>query len=142
MATTELQTTRERILRFQQAALAVDGHRDPNEVCPVKHHFAPGLYAREIFIPKGSYVVGKTHRYAHLTTVSKGRILVASEFGNLEVVAPSTFMSKPGIKRVGVALEDTIWTTYHPTSETDLAAIEADVIVPEALAYEEPEKLA
>lgn len=99
--------------------------------CPVTHHFAPGLYAREMLIPAGTVIVGKTHRFAHLNTVSRGRIVVASEHGTREVLAPSTFLSQPGIKRVGLAIEDTVWTTFHPTQETDLAAIEAEVILPE-----------
>lgn len=130
-------TPLDQILRFQEEALKRENGANPEDVCPVTHHFAPGLYAREMFIPAGAYVVGKMHRFAHLNTVSKGRIRVASAHGNREICAPATFLSQPGIKRVGVALEDTIWTTYHPTNETDLAAIEAEVIVPEDLSLPE-----
>lgn len=127
--------TKDKILALQDAMIRskgegfVPGNTD-NE-CPVKHHFAPGLYAREMFIPAGMTVVGKTHRFAHLNSVTKGRILVASEFGSREVEAGETFVSQPGIKRCGYALEDTIWVTYHPTEETDLAKIESHVIEPE-----------
>lgn len=102
-------------------------------VCPVTHHYAPGLYARELFIPAGVVIVGKTHRHAHLNIISKGRIRVVSEFGAREVIAPCSFISEPGIKRAGYALEDTVWTTLHPTDKTDLAAIEAEVIMPDKL---------
>lgn len=105
--------------------------------CPVKHHFAPGLYAREIFIPAGHVVVGKIHRHAHVNTISKGRVVVATEFGTHELVAPVTFVSQPGTKRAVVAQEDTIWTTYHPTNETDLEKIEEHVIAPSFEAYEQ-----
>ncbi|MGL4274890.1 MAG: hypothetical protein ACRCTO_21575, partial [Pseudomonas paracarnis] len=30
--------------------------------CPVRHHFAPGIYAREINIPKGTVLIGAVHR--------------------------------------------------------------------------------
>lgn len=104
---------------------------DVNVLCHVTHHFAPGLYAREMRIPAGVTVVGKMHRHAHLATVSKGRIVVVSEHGRQELCAGMTFVSTPGVKRAAHALEDTIFITYHPTEKTDLAEIEADVIVPE-----------
>ena len=111
----------------------------------VTHHHAPGLYARELLIPKGAVLVGKIHRTAHLNTVSKGRIAVYTESGGIkEVVAPATFMSPPGVKRVGYALEDTVWITYHPTEETDLLKIEAEVIAPsfEALGHDPVKEIA
>jgi hypothetical protein len=111
------------------------GNTDDN--CPLTHHFAPGLYAREILIPAGVLIVGKIHRHAHVNTISQGRVVVATEFGVIELAAPHTFVSKPGTKRAVLALEDTIWTTYHPTDETDLERIEDYVIAPTFEAYEQ-----
>lgn len=89
------------------------------------HHFSPGLYARELRIPAGVALTGKIHKTEHLNTVSAGKILVFSEDGGaVEISAPYTFVSKPGTKRVGFALEDTVWTCYHPTTETDLDVLE------------------
>lgn len=135
--------TREQIVALQDAMIArraelgmptTVGNTD--DECPVTHHFAPGLYAREIFIPAGHIIVGKIHRHAHVNTISKGRVVVATEFGKTELKAPCTFVSQPGTKRAVVAMEDTTWTTYHPTTETDLAKIEAHVIAPTFAAYE------
>ena len=103
---------------------------------PVEHVFAPGLYASQMCIPAGGLIVGKIHRHAHINTISKGRVWVVTEFGREELVAPVTFVSQPGTKRAVVAQEDTIWTTYHPTDETDLEKIEAHVIAPTYEAYE------
>lgn len=136
--------TRDQIMQLQASmvdrlrelgAKVTPGNTDAD--CPVKHHFAPGLYAREILIPAGFVIVGKIHRHAHINTISKGRVVVATEFGTQELVAPCTFVSQPGTKRAVVAQEDTIWTTYHPTEETDLAKIEAHVIAPTFEAYEQ-----
>jgi quercetin dioxygenase-like cupin family protein len=136
--------TREQIMGLQDAMFAklqemglphTPGNTD--ELCPVTHHHAPGLYAREIFIPAGVLIVGKIHKHSHVNTISKGRVIVATEFGTQELVAPVTFVSVPGTKRAVVAQEDTIWTTYHPTEETDLAKIEEEVIAPDFLAYEQ-----
>lgn len=114
----------------------------PPADCPVTHHFAPGLYAREIFMPAGSVVVGKIHKHAHVNTISKGRCIVTTEFGREELVAPVSFISIAGTKRAVYVIEDTIWTTYHPTVvcevETDLDKIEQAVI---AESYDELDRL-
>ncbi len=121
--------SRAQILDFQ--ALMQAEFTDPWEQdFPVTHTFAPGLYARQMTIPKGGIIIGKIHRHAHVNTISKGRVWVVTEFGKDEIVGPVTFVSQPGTKRVVVAQEETIWTTYHPTEETDLAKIEEQVIAP------------
>lgn len=101
---------------------------------PVEHHFAPGNYARECFLPAGSVVIGKVHRHAHVNIISKGKVTVATSEGLHEYEAPLTFISEPGAKRALIVHEDTVWTTVHPNpSDTqDLALIESDVIVPES----------
>jgi hypothetical protein len=129
--------TRESILNLQdrmierlRAAGEVVTPGNTDDKCPLTHHFAPGLYAREIFIPAGILIIGKIHRHAHVNTISKGHVVVATEFGMMEMKAPHSFISQPGVKRAVLALEDTIWTTYHPTDETDLDKIEEYVIAP------------
>ena len=135
--------TREKIMALQNMLLGIreqlgletiPGNTDSD--CPVTHHFAPGLYAREIFIPAGFVIIGKIHKHAHVNTISRGHVVVATEFGKTELKAPATFVSQPGTKRAVVALEDTVWTTYHPTEETDLSKIEEHVIAPSFEAYE------
>lgn len=116
---------REKILRLQGEMMKMAEHQIE---CPVRHIFAPGLYAREIFIPKGAVVVGKIHKHAHVNTISKGRCSVMTEFGPKEIEAPHTFVSDVGTKRVVVALDDVIWTTYHPSTETDLQKLEEEII--------------
>lgn len=125
--------TLSRVMALQEAMLAsgaVFGAAD--EACPVRHHFAPGIYAREMFIKAGYTVVGKMHRHAHFALVLRGRILIAKEEGADEVCAPAFFVSQPLTKRAGHALEDTVWITFHPTEKTDPVDIEAEVIVPES----------
>ena len=97
------------------------------EITPV-HYFAKGLYAREIFIPKGTLLTGKIHRTEHLNIISKGDISVVTEEGTKRITAPFTMIAKPGTKRVGYAHEDTVWTTVHATDETDLEKIELELI--------------
>jgi hypothetical protein len=94
------------------------------------HHFADGIYAREILIRAGTILTGKVHSTEHLNIVSQGRIAVWTEDGMKIVAAPCTMVSRPSTKRVGFALEDTVWTTIHanPQNLTDLAALEMALI--------------
>jgi len=92
------------------------------------HYFADGLYAREIFIPKGTLLTGKIHKTEHLNILSKGEITVWTEEGMKRLHAPFTMVSKPGTKRVGYAHEYTVWTTIHATKETDLEKLELELI--------------
>lgn len=94
-----------------------------------RHYFADGAYAREMTIPKGVVVVGKIHKTAHICIVSKGVVIVIDEGGGRRrIEAPATFVSPPGTKRAAYAVEETVWTVFHPTHERDLARIERTFI--------------
>lgn len=96
--------------------------------CPVRGYFSRGLYAREIFIPKGTILSGKIHKYTNLNIMSMGDLSVLTENGVIRVKAPFTVVSPPGTKRIAYAHEDTVWTTVHATNETDVDKIEEEVI--------------
>lgn len=120
---------REKIVSLQVAMESALADGDMSEAdCPVKHYFAPGLYVREMFIPAGTAIVGKIHKHAHFNDISMGRIRVSTEFGFDIFEAPYRFVSIEGTKRAVYAETDVIWTTYHPTTETDLEKIEDQVI--------------
>ncbi len=88
------------------------------------HHFAPGLYARELHIPAGMTLTGQIHKFKNLNILSKGRMLVSGEEGIREVEAPFTVVSPAGTKRIAFALTDCVWTTILATEETDVPTIE------------------
>jgi hypothetical protein len=95
---------------------------------PVKHHFSKDLYARELFIPAGTILVGKIHKHESLNILSQGDISLLTEEGVTRVQAPYTVVSKPGIKRIGYAHTDCVWITAHATKETEIDKIEDEVI--------------
>lgn len=97
------------------------------------HHFADGIYGRELFIPAGTVLTGKIHRHSTLNLLIQGDITVTTPEGMKRIQAPAVFVSEPGTKKAGYAHTDTIWVNVHPTKITDLAAIEAKFIVPEEL---------
>lgn len=117
---------RERVGRLEHAMRQM-----PSVSIPPKHYFADGIYAREIFIPKGTTLTGKIHKTTHLNIISQGDISVVTEAGVRRVQAPCTIVSPPGTKRVGYAHEDTVWTTICGSDEKDVDKLEALLIADE-----------
>jgi hypothetical protein len=102
---------------------------------PVRHHFSQGVYARELFIPKGTLLTGQIHKYEQLNIMSKGEMSVLVDFEWKRVRAPFHVVSPPGTKRIAYAHEDTVWTTIHGTELRDLGAIEAHYIAQSEAEY-------
>lgn len=112
------------VLRNKISQLEAAVSKETQITCPLTHRFSKGVYAREIFIPKGSLIVGAIHKFQNMNVISKGDVSFFSVDGAVRVQAPHTFSASPGVKRVIYAHEDTVWTTIHGTEETDLGKIE------------------
>lgn len=111
-------------LRIKLSQLESEMKKLPQLEIKVTHHFSKGVYAREIFVPKGSVFVGKIHKHQNLNIMSSGRGSIISIDGAMLIRAPYTIVSSPGVKRAYYAHEDTVWTTIHGTDETDIEKIE------------------
>jgi len=135
---------RESILKVQHTLSKLINDKqipDRTDACPLTHYFTPmdeeygcGTYARQMFIPKGTLIVGKIHRHQHLNFIMQGKVSVSTEFGVKYLEAPCVFVSEKGLKRAVVAEEDTIWVTVHLTKhlgEENLDKMEQEVIAPE-----------
>ena len=103
----------------------------PSVECPVTHHFATGVYGREMFIPAGTVLTGKIHIHDTLNVLLEGEITVTTPEGMRRLKAPAVFVSPPGCKKAGYAHTDVRWLNFHGTKLTDLSAIEAKFIEPE-----------
>lgn len=134
---------RESILAVQDGmlCLAAEGKIKNNlPDCKLTHYYSPidenygcGTYARQMFIPKGTLIIGKIHRHQHLNFIMQGKVSVSTEFGPKYFEAPCIFVSEVGLKRAVIAEEDTIWVTVHITKhlgEENLAKMEEEVISP------------
>lgn len=88
------------------------------------HHFSDGVYARELFIPKDTIIVGKIHKYDNLNILIHGEMSVLVDEQILRVKAPFTTVSPSGTKRVAYTHTDCIWTTILRTDELDTDKIE------------------
>ncbi|AMM22987.1 hypothetical protein AX767_00280 [Variovorax sp. PAMC 28711] len=113
-----------------EEAMRAAGNADPAAAgITTHHHYAPGIYAREMRAPKGTLVTSKVHKFENLSILSKGRMALYLDDGTVrEVSAGFHIVAPPGARRVAVVLEDAVWTCFHNTTETDLARIEAQFI--------------
>lgn len=84
--------------------------------CPLNHKFTPGLYIREVFMPKGTLITSQIHKTCHPFFILKGCVSVFSENDGEQLLrAPYSGITMPGTRRVLKIHEDTIWITCHPT---------------------------
>lgn len=122
--------TREQVILLQEE-LAQYPQIENNPV----HHFAEGMYGRELPIKAHSMVVGKIHRHEHFVLLLKGTVTINTDRGMETITGPHIWVSPPGAKRALYTHDDCVFFTVHlnPDNSRDLDVIEADVIEPEDL---------
>ena len=100
---------------------------DPRSLI-VRHHFAPGLYLRELHIPAGMITTGKIHKYACINILAKGKRSTLVNGLIVVIDAPHIHISPPGIKRVSFTHEDSVWITAHATNLMSVDEIERELV--------------
>lgn len=121
--------SREQIEELQSHAL-----RLPQAELTTEHYFSEGMYCRKVFRPAGTMIVGKVHLKDHFFMCAAGEIAAWTETG-MRVLKPGDIVeSKPGTKRVTLALTDAIGITVHRTDKTNLDDIEVELIEPDETA--------
>lgn len=99
--------------------------QQPQVDCPVVHRFGPNIYIREVTIPAGSLSIGHYQTTTHLNIMLTGRVTMVNEDGShTELIAPQTFVSKPG-RKIGYIHETIVWQNIYATDETDVEKLEA-----------------
>lgn len=106
----------------------------PQVELPPKHWFAPGMYGRELPIPADTMVVGKIHKHQHFTFLLSGECTINTDKGMERITGPHIWVSQENAKRALYTHTDCVFFTVHATNETDLDALEAELIEPETLA--------
>lgn len=98
--------------------------------CPVNHRFGPGVYMREVHLPKDALVVGHHQNFEHVNVVLKGKLTLLNEDGTCtEIKAPMTFNGKPG-RKIAYVQEDIIWLNVYPNIDNgqDVEALESKLL--------------
>ena len=140
---------REKILMFENAlisiadGISVEGNGDKivrdGKIAPIKHSFADGVYIRQMDMTKETVVVGAIHKHLHVWFLLTGHVTIATEDTTEDYIAPCYVVSTPGVKRVILANEDSIFVNVHknPSNTQDIDQLEKEIV---ALNYEEYEE--
>jgi len=98
-----------------------------------EHHFAPGIYIREMLIKKGDFVIGKKHKTKHFNIIlsGSGKMIYNGELK--EVNSGDIFVSEANMRKSLLAYEDVRILNIFPTNETNIEKLE------EELSHDEPE---
>ena len=135
---TQSPVSREKVMQLEKAISGLPDQLDLDAL--TSHHFAPGIYVRELFIPAGTVLTGKIHRHETMNILVSGTIRVTTDDGVKELTGLQIYNSQPGMKKAALAVTDTIWLNIHPTEETDLVKIEEEFIAPSFEALENDTK--
>lgn len=140
---------RKKILEFEKSLINIadgvniegDGENvvTNSKIAPIKHTFADGVYIRQMDMFKDSIVVGAIHKHLHVWFLLTGHVTVTTEETTEDYIAPCYVVSTPGVKRVILAHEDSIFVNVHknPSNTQDIEQLEKEIV---ALNYEEYEK--
>ena len=105
----------------------------------ITHDFADGVYIRRMDLGKDAMVVGAVHKHLHVWFLLTGHVTVATEDTTEDYIAPCYVVSTPGVKRVILANEDSIFVNIHknPSNTQDIDELEKEIV---ALNYDEYEE--
>ena len=135
-----IKNSREKILNLESSLINIadginvegDGKHVVTEskIAPIKHTFADGVYIRQMDMIKGSVVVGAIHKHLHAWFLLTGHVTVATEDTTEDYIAPCYVVSTPGVKRVILANEDSIFVNVHknPSNTKDIDKLEKEIV--------------
>jgi hypothetical protein len=92
------------------------------------HEINGGMYARTIYIPAGTALTSATHKKDHIN-VFFGDVSFLTEDGMKRMTGHHVLPTRAGMKRVGMAHADTVWTTIVATNLTDVSEIEDECVI-------------
>lgn len=111
------------ILRIEQELLKL-----AQVDCPVTNYQLNGVYARSMFIPAGTLLTGKIHNFENIAILAKGRLRITNGTDSYIISEGHIMVDPPGIKRLGYAETDVIFITVHRTDNTEIDAIEDELV--------------
>lgn len=88
----------------------------------VVHHFADGLYTKEMRIPAGVAMGKEVHPYTHQSFLAKGRVHLFRDDRDDIIEAPACICVEKGVAHTVIAITDVVWFCTH---NTDRAGDEA-----------------
>jgi hypothetical protein len=126
-------TTRDKV--FLAEKLMKEMPQEVKRELKVEHDFSLGVYARILYIPADTILVGKLHKYPQINLIRQGdlSVLVGDKVKRLK--APFVVASPAGTKRIAYVHRDTVWVTVHGTNLKDVDEIEKFFIAQDEQEY-------
>lgn len=91
----------------------------------VIHHWANGLYSKEMRVPAGVQIGKHVHDYDHFSFLLSGSVSVCVDGKSSVYDAPKLLVIEAGKEHVVTALTDVVWHCTHATTETDPEKIDS-----------------
>lgn len=123
----------ERINELKEQLSNVDGavlhHTEGmEEQFPTKHYMKDGLYTREVFMPKGSFVISFIHKQNHPSFFLSGEMSILDDKGNIKrIKAPMHVQTEVGTQRVAYMHEDCTWVCVYKTDAKSVEDADKEV---------------
>lgn len=96
---------------------------------PLTHHFADGIYVRQLTIPAGTRIIGKKHKKACVNIMLKGDITIYAD-GDMERFTDHYIGVAPaGTQKAAIAHKETVWLCIHAVDNHNLEEIEKDIVI-------------
>ena len=120
------------IFQAEKIIASVPPGTETVDCSPTKHLFAPGIYAREVFLPAGSWNTGKLHAHDDLLIIAHGRVTFYTEHGATTLEGPCMTLVRALTKPLVHAHTDVWMYSAHanPNGHTDPDAMERECVVP------------
>ena len=95
---------------------------------PLKQKIEGGIYTRELFMPKGPFIISMIHKQQHPSFLLKGKVSYLNDEGEAKTItAPETIFTQEGTQRIFYVHEDTNWCCVYRTDAKTFEEAEADV---------------
>jgi quercetin dioxygenase-like cupin family protein len=94
----------------------------------VAHHFAHGMYAKEVRMPANTSLISHKHNFDHLSVLASGSVLLECDGVARTINGPQCITIAAHKKHAVTAITDAVWYCVHPTNETDETIVDGTLI--------------
>jgi len=78
-----------------------------------------GVGVKQVLLKEGVQVVQHKHRYAHLSVLIYGRVLVMTDDWSKELEGPTSLVIEAHMNHMVIAYTDALWLCVHNTEEIE-----------------------
>ena len=122
---------------FKKLEMAIYEKSEKIEDIPVNHTFIDGVYTRHGELIKGQLYIGHEHKLECINILAQGKLLLKNNMEDEGVIitAPHTFVTQPGNRKLGYALENGYMYNIFRTDETDIDKLNNEVLAVKSETY-------